>query len=90
MGNGDNTPQHLLAPDNTKVYTDTEKELIHREHMTNIFTDDYDPDEDNETNTVRQFLNDNLRRQSPYHYANLSRLDATSAPFHHLLRTRTL
>lgn len=79
MGTGDNSPQYLTAPDNSKVYTDPEKELIHREHWKNVFTEndnDDDPDEDEETTTtVRQFLTDNLHRQSPYPNSDLSRLE---------------
>lgn len=91
MGTGDNTPQYLNSPDNRKAYTDTEKEKIHRNHMINTFTDDYDPDENDETETtVRQFLNDTLPRQSPYHYSDLSRLDDDNNPLSSSIRNEDI
>lgn len=82
MGTGDNTPQHLLAPNNNKVYLDQEKEIIHRNHMIRIYTEDHDPDDEDEETavTVRRFLADTLPRQTPYHYSDITRLENDNNP----------
>ena len=79
MGTGDNTPHYISTPNNERVYTDTEKETLHRVHWQNVFTDEDDFDEDEQTAaTVREFLTDNLHRQHPFPFSDQSRLDDTN------------
>ena len=81
MGTADNTPQYLLSPDNTKIFSDHDKELLHRQHWQEIYSDEDDPDIDEETErTVRLFLTTNLQRTFPYDYADMTRLDAENSP----------
>lgn len=76
MDTGDNSPHHLTSPDDGKAYSDIEKEVIHRTNWQNVFTDDEDFDEDEQTvATVRQCLTGNLHRQSPSPFSDYSRLE---------------
>ena len=81
MGTSDNSPQYLLSPDNVKIFSDTDKELLHRQHWKDIFTEDDDPTYDEDTDeTVRLFLTNNIQRTFPYDYSDLSRLDNENSP----------
>lgn len=71
------TTHYLLDADNRKHYTSQDQEKIHREVWKDVFRDDVEEDEENETDTtVRNFLEANADRLTPYHTSDLTRLNS--------------
>lgn len=69
-------PHYLYSPTNAKIYSDIDKEALHRHHWSEVFTDNNDLWDDEETAmTVRTFLTNNLHRTYPYPDAGLTRLN---------------
>lgn len=73
LGNNTQDPHYLKDTNNIKVYTNEGKEQLHREHWEQIFIEEDDEDEDNDT-VVYDYLRDNIFRTVPYELSNLSRL----------------
>lgn len=77
-GTNNPDPQYILDNDNTKIYTPEGKEAIHRNIWTNIFNEADNEEENNEQEMnfedVRNFVENNLHRTTPYHTSSLDRL----------------
>lgn len=78
QGNNITDPHYLLDNHNTKVYSATRKEQLHRQIWQSIFTEEIKEDEDKKavTNeeTVNIFLANNIHITTPHHTSNLLRL----------------
>lgn len=71
------TTHYLLDANNRKHYTPQEQEILHREVWQEVFGDDVEEDEENEIDTtVRNFLEENVDRITPYHSSDLTRLNS--------------
>ena len=74
MGTPNITSEPLFNNNNEKVYETHEKEEIHRQLWSNIFTQEDDiGDEDTEIN-VLNFIQTHLHRTYPFEHSNINRL----------------
>lgn len=75
-GTDTSNPPYLTKPNGEKIYKDSEKEKLLREIWEEVYTD-HDLDERNETEEeVRQFLNLNQHKITPYHTGDINRLNS--------------
>lgn len=72
-GNNIPEPEYLLNYNNTKIYKTEEKEELHRQHWSQIFEEEAEGEEE-ESEEIYQFLQNNLDRISPYDNTDTSRL----------------
>lgn len=76
MGNNTPDPHYLIDGNNTKISTPEEKEHLHRELWCKIFTEDEEYEGDEETEAeVRNYLNNNQHRITPFDTADSERLN---------------
>ena len=75
-GNNIPEPHYLINTTNEKVYTYKGKEIIHREHWSEIFKDNNEENEDDADNTdlVLEYLQNNIQSTIPYDNTDLARL----------------
>lgn len=80
-GNSVPDPHYVLDSRGIRQHSSLEKEATHRNHWEPIFQEaDVDLNNNNHENIVREFLNDNLDRITPFPTADPARLDSNS-PF---------
>lgn len=72
--NNTNTePHYLKNKDNRKVYTNEEKEEVHREYWKDIFKED-EVQQNEDTEIIYEYMQNNLYRSIPYNNADITRL----------------
>ncbi|KAK4325520.1 hypothetical protein Pmani_003868 [Petrolisthes manimaculis] len=67
---------YLLDDRNERIYKHQDQEKLHREIWDNVFQEDEDEAENEDTtNLVKEFLTENIDRTTPYHTSNKDRLN---------------
>lgn len=75
-GNRENEPHYIRNKHNNKVYTDREKEEVHREYWQEIFSGEEDGEEDHmENEIVLHNIRNNTHRTIPYNNSDITRLN---------------
>ena len=71
--NSNDEPHYLKDRHNRKIYTNEEKEEVHREYWEDIFREDRE-ERDEDTEVVYDHMQNNLHRCIPYNTADITRL----------------
>lgn len=78
MGTNNNDPHYLINNNNKKAQSDREKEQLHRQIWSEVFSGENEPEDDeadDHDTEVRSFLQRSSEKISPFPEVDLSRLD---------------